>query len=74
MKTYSKEELDQLVSKLSDRIYENSVQDLTDSLESDLQGKSYNDILITMASILYQTTQLNTKQLIVETLDEILND
>ena len=74
MKTYSKEELDQIVSELSERILKDHVQEISEELTRSMQGKSYSEAIPLALAIMGRAAQDNAKELIVETLDKILND
>ena len=73
MKSYSQEELDQIVSEISENILKEHVQDITDEITINIKGKSYNEAMVTTLAIICRAAQDNAKELIVETLDEILN-
>ena len=74
MKNYTKEEIEKIVSELSEKILQEHAQEIADEISNRIQGKSQSDAIIGTIGAICRATQDNSAQLIIETLDKLIND
>ncbi len=75
MRNYTKEELNKIISEISNDIVEKNTQLLIDeSAKCMMEEKSSADTIIQLCMLFYKASQRNCEDTIAEVLNKIMND